>query len=59
MSKKPFINPTVTLRATIAELRKEIKALRRKLKYLDKNTKKIIELRVKESLEYRSRYSPF
>jgi hypothetical protein len=57
--KKEFVNPTIQLRATIAELRKELKALRRKISYMNKKTEKTIELRVKESLEYRSRYSPF
>jgi hypothetical protein len=50
--KKKFVNPTIKLKATIAELRKEVKSLKRKLDYLDKRTAKIIELRVKQRFEY-------
>jgi hypothetical protein len=54
--KKEFVNPTVALKATIAELRKEIKSLKRKLKYLNKNTERMIELSVKQRLDYRERF---
>jgi hypothetical protein len=51
--KKEFVNPTIPLKATIAELRKEIKALKRERKYKDKKNDKIVDLRVKQILEYR------
>ncbi len=52
--KKEFINPTDKLKATIAILRKENTALKKKLEYLDENIKKIIKSRVKLILQLKN-----
>jgi hypothetical protein len=67
MSKKPFINPTIILKAKIDRLRKENVELKRKYKklekkyhYLHNNLHNIIEKRIQgrlEALNFEKKYN--